>query len=113
MGSCGAPAYRLGSFIAMDFDTFMTSLTQPAPPAGCSPILKALWHCKRDEWEAAHDIAQEIPSPMGSRVHGLLHLIEGDVANAAYWYARANLPAVRDTSQIDAEWTKCVKAALA
>jgi len=62
---------------------------ESAPPAGLSPELQSLWLTKTDNWEAAHKIAQEIDSPMGSWIHAHLHVIEGDLANAAYWYNRA------------------------
>ena len=40
------------------------------------------------DWEAAHKIVQRDPSPEGSWAHGIVHLLEGDSANAAYWYRR-------------------------
>lgn len=41
------------------------------------------------DWEAAHKIVQQDASPHGSWAHGIVHLMEGDLANAAYWYRRA------------------------
>ena len=42
------------------------------------------------EMEKAHDIFQEHEgSPYYDWVHALIHRIEGDDANAAYWYRRA------------------------
>lgn len=96
----------------MDYATFTISLTAAQPPAGLSPALEALWFCKNERWEESHNIAQDIPSRLGSRIHGLLHLIEGDIGNAGYWYARANLPALRSKAEIPAEWERCVQAAL-
>src|SRR5688572_24799040 len=66
-----------------------SAATDSAPPAGLSPELQALWLAKKERWEDAHNIAQEIHTPDGSWIHALLHLIEGDTGNAAYWYARA------------------------
>ncbi|MCB1228346.1 MAG: hypothetical protein KDK99_21245 [Verrucomicrobiales bacterium] len=81
-----------------------TSAAQdPVAPAGLSPEQQALWLAKKGEWEKAHNIAQDIPSSMGSWIHALLHLIEGDVGNAHYWFARAQRPA-RRPSEIDALW---------
>jgi hypothetical protein len=40
---------------------------------------------------------------MGSWIHALLHLIEGDTGNAGYWYAKARKPA-RGLGEIDDEW---------
>ena len=48
------------------------------------------------DWQAAHVIAQRDGSALGSWAHGIVHLMEGDVANAGYWYHRAgrNVPDV-------------------
>lgn len=72
-------------------------------PTGLSPEAEALWHAKKGNWEEAHDIAQDIHTSLGSWIHALLHLIEGDVGNAGYWFARAGKPP-RPRSDIDALW---------
>lgn len=41
------------------------------------------------DWEAAHKIVQRDASREGSWAHGIVHLMEGDLDNAAYWYRRA------------------------
>lgn len=82
-----------------------SALSDPAPPAGLTPELKALWLAKKDRWEEAHNIAQDIHTPDGSWIHALLHLIEGDTGNAGYWYARASRTP-RSTRDIDAEWDR-------
>lgn len=61
-----------------------------------SPPLQALWWLRKGglamgpEWHKAHAICQ---TREGDRefdiVHALAHWIEGDEANAAYWYRRA------------------------
>lgn len=75
------------------------------PPAGLTPELRALWFTKAGRWEDAHNVAQDIHTPDGSWIHALLHLIEGDIGNAGYWYARAGRPA-RRREEIDAEWDR-------
>lgn len=74
-----------------------------APPADLNDELKALWHTKADNWEQAHNIAQDIDTSMGSWIHALLHLIEGDTGNAGYWFRRAGKPN-RSVSEIDQLW---------
>jgi hypothetical protein len=45
-------------------------------------------------WTAAHDICQAHEGePIFDRIHALIHRIEGDHANARYWYRRAGVPA--------------------
>lgn len=76
-----------------------------SPPPGLTPEMRALWFTKADRWDEAHGIAQDIHTPDGSWLHALLHLIEGDIGNAGYWYARAGRPA-RRREEIDAEWDR-------
>ena len=73
-------------------------------PSDLSPELQALWLTKKKRWDPAHDIAQEIHTQTGSWIHALLHRIEGDLGNAAYWYSRAGRPAIGNTGGIDEEW---------
>jgi hypothetical protein len=42
------------------------------------------------DWRAAHEIVQEDEeSPLSCWAHGIVHLMEGDVPNARYWYRQA------------------------
>ena len=92
----------------MTLDDFLESLENGADmPDGLSQELKSLWLAKKERWEDSHNIAQDIPSAMGSRIHGLLHAIEGDLGNAGYWYSKAGVPAIK-SSQIDTEWLDIV-----
>jgi hypothetical protein len=86
----------------MTYENFLTSLTQSEPPS-LTPPLHALWLCRNDQWEAAHNIAQDLHTPAGSWIHALLHLIEGDTSNADYWFHRAQKP-TRSIKEIDQEW---------
>lgn len=46
-----------------------------------------------DAWRRAHELAQRHEGePAYDRLHALLHRIEGDEPNAAYWYRRASEP---------------------
>lgn len=74
-------------------------------PDGLSGPLKALWLTKADRWHDAHDVAQDLGSKLGDWIHALLHLIEGDLGNSAYWYNRAGKPQPTQ-SEIDAEWRR-------
>ncbi|MEQ9301442.1 MAG: hypothetical protein RIF33_22885 [Cyclobacteriaceae bacterium] len=75
---------------------------QPHPDDLPSPLLKAMWLAARDDWEGAHNIAQDIETSDGNRIHGYLHWVEGDLPNADYWYRRAGMN--RPTTSLDKEW---------
>jgi hypothetical protein len=86
----------------MDLTAFRESLGQPAAPAGLSLALQALWHDARGDWEAAHGRAQDQDDRDGAWVHAYLHRKEGDLANAGYWYRRAQRPDA--SGALEAEW---------
>ena len=81
------------------------------PSESLSPELKSLWYTKAGRWDDAHDIAQDIPTKMGSWIHGLLHAIEGDFGNSGYWYHRAGETPITK-GEIDDEWEKLVEVNL-
>ena len=55
-------------------------------------LLDALAHLEQGDWQAAHLIVQHLDSLEGCWIHGIVHLMEGDLDNARYWYRRANRP---------------------
>jgi hypothetical protein len=85
--------------MANSFDTFILSLDGDAPPSFATPMLRAVWHGLRGDWDAAHDLAQAQDDPEGAWVHAWLHRIEGDLANATYWYDRAGRPVRSDATR--------------
>lgn len=76
-----------------------------------APLVRALWHDRRGDWDRAHSLAQDVHTPDGSRVHAYLHRREGDLGNAGYWYRRAGVPEV--TVPLDEEWTSLARELLA
>ena len=95
----------------MDVKRFETSLNDGAPPRTRSPLLEALWHERRGDWNRAHEITQDLPGPEAAWVHAYLHRREGDQSNASYWYRQAGRPIVRGS--LDDEWRSIVEALLA
>ena len=77
------------------FQAFVESLEGGEPPASATPLLRALRHGLRGEWDAAHELAQAQDDADGAWVHAWLHRIEGDLGNADYWYRRAGRPSRR------------------
>lgn len=94
----------------MTIEQFTASLAQPSPPAELPPVLRALWHDARGDWDEAHRIAQDVGDQTGAWVHAYLHRKEGDQGNAGYWYRRAGKPHATDSLQD--EWTRIVSALL-
>ena len=54
------------------------------------PIGTAIRYLRKGEWAKAHAIVQEDESKLGCWAHGIVHMQEGDLSNARYWYRRAH-----------------------
>ncbi|WP_049621048.1 hypothetical protein [Frateuria defendens] len=83
-------------------ETFERSLSQPQPPADCTPLLQGLWWAAHGDWRRAHELVQALPGREAARVHAYLHRVEGDLDNAGYWYRQAGeaMPA----TGLEEEW---------
>ncbi|KAA2216883.1 hypothetical protein [Maribacter flavus] len=75
-----------------DYTEFEATLLASHPTSDWPEGLKALWFDAKGDWEASHDIAQEMHNSLGSWIHAYLHRKEGDRFNAGYWYRQANRP---------------------
>ncbi len=53
-------------------------------------------------WFEAHNLVQNDHSLQGAWLHGILHIQEGDLEDAEYWYGRANRN-FRDRGTLDEE----------
>ncbi|MEM7025119.1 MAG: hypothetical protein AAF637_21415, partial [Pseudomonadota bacterium] len=71
---------------------------------------EAMWRDAKGEWDAAHGLAQAQDDADGAWVHAYLHRVEGDLANAGYWYRRAGKPVCQEP--LGDEWTTIVGALL-
>lgn len=50
----------------------------------------ALEHLAQGRWQAAHVIVQQDEQwNLSCWAHGIVHILEGDLDNARYWYRRA------------------------
>ncbi|TVZ14468.1 hypothetical protein [Maribacter sp. MAR_2009_72] len=72
-----------------NYSEFNSTLQLSDPPKDWPDALKAMWYDAQENWEAAHDIAQELHSKLGSWMHAYLHRKEGDRFNSGYWYRLA------------------------
>lgn len=72
-------------------------------PLARAELQRALGHLRRGDWQAAHEIVQnDERSALACWLHGIVHLMEGDQANARYWY-RAAGRAFPDKPDVPAE----------
>jgi hypothetical protein len=55
-------------------------------------IARVVRHLEAGEWQAAHALVQKDATSQGCWAHGIVHLVEGDLDNAKYWYRRARRP---------------------
>ena len=58
---------------------------------GAPRVLRsAVAHLENGDWRAAHEIVQkDEDSALSCWAHGIVHVMEGDLANARYWYREA------------------------
>ena len=66
-----------------------------------SQLQKAVEHLQAGDWQAAHEIVQrDEESPLACWAHGIVHIMEGDLPNARYWYGQAKraFPAKADAT---------------
>jgi hypothetical protein len=94
----------------MDISEFRESLKAAAPPDSLTSALQGLWWDGKGDWTKAHESAQRDEGPNGAWVHAYLHRKEGDLANAKYWYRRADRAAAY--GDLEKEWAAIVAALL-
>ena len=46
-------------------------------------------HLKAGRWTQAHNLVQQDDSAAAAWLHGIVHIQEGDLEDAEYWYDRA------------------------
>ena len=44
---------------------------------------------RQGKWDEAHRLVQNFNDNLSCLIHGYLHRVEGDLANAGYWYRQA------------------------
>lgn len=90
---------------------FKRSLADKTPPSGLSPALSALWWAGKSDWDKAHKIVMDAQGKDCAWVHAFLHRVEGDLANAGYWYREARRKPA--TGDVAAEWPAIAEELLA
>ncbi|MFZ6765711.1 hypothetical protein ACO0LM_01405 [Undibacterium sp. Di26W] len=51
---------------------------------------QVLAHMRQGQWNEAHDLVQSDDTLPGAWLHGILHIQEGDLEDAEYWYGKTN-----------------------
>lgn len=51
----------------------LSAAADASPPAGLTAAARTLWFAKAGQWDAAHDLCQDIPGSAGSWLHAYLH----------------------------------------
>ncbi len=94
----------------MTLDQFRGALQGAAPPGGLAAPLAALWWAAKGNWDRAHALVMDEASREAAWVHAYLHRVEGDLANARYWYGQAGRPPA--TALLEAEWAEIAQTLL-
>ena len=91
--------------------TLRASLSGAEPPSGLAVPAEALWWAAKGDWDKAHRLVQDQDSKEAAWVHAYVHRVEGDLANAGYWYRRAGRAETK--AALEDEWAEIVAALLA
>jgi hypothetical protein len=59
------------------------------PDRAPAPLVRALEFLEAGAWSPAHEIVQKESSAVAAWLHGIVHILEGDLDNARGWYRRA------------------------
>ncbi len=89
---------------------FKASLSGATPAPDLDAPLAALWWAAKGGWDQAHKIVQDESTADAAWVHAYLHRVEGDPANAGYWYRQAGQPVAK--GPVEAEWERIASALL-
>ena len=68
----------------------------------------ALGHLERGDWQKAHAIAQNDDSALGAWLHAIVHVQEGDLDNARYWFGQARRPFSPDIQSELSAFTRAI-----
>ena len=52
-------------------------------------LREVIAHLKANRWTQAHHLVQQVDASAAAWLHGIVHIQEGDLEDAEYWYARA------------------------
>src|SRR5262249_41974325 len=85
LGPGPRPGVKSEAELKKSFDKLLGNSNTQTEQSQLILALVLLWH---DHLDSAHTIAQDVATPAGSFVHGIMHRREPDYGNAAYWLRR-------------------------
>ena len=94
----------------MTFEEFQASTSQSEPPDALPLALQSLWWMEKGDWNRAHGLVDDAEGADECWAHAHLHRVEGDLANAGYWYRKARKPEAM--SELDNERREIIAALL-
>ena len=53
-------------------------------------LARAVDHLVAGDWQQAHTIVQKDESMLAAWIHGIVHILEGDLRNAQGWYGKTD-----------------------
>jgi hypothetical protein len=72
------------------------------PAEARTRLLDAVGVALEGDWRAAHEVAQEHEGDtVADWLHAVVHRMEGDLANAGYWYRRIGREMRKDVTERD------------
>jgi hypothetical protein len=95
----------------MTLAEFKRSVHKARPPPRLAPALVGLWWEAKGDWERAHAAIMDEAGKGCAWVHAYLHRVEGDLANARYWYGQAGK--APPSGKLGAEWDSIARELLA
>ena len=93
----------------MNYNQFILSLENEFSPNDTG-LLVAIWWERKGKWDKAYTNTQKIHTKDAALIHAYLHLREGDLPNANYWYRSAG--ELTFNGNMDDEWKFLVKRLL-
>lgn len=94
----------------MQFEQFNKSIAADNPPSTVNQYALSLWYDAKGDWDAAHNLIQDVQDTTAAWIHAYLHRKEGDIGNAGYWYRRAGKK--MPSCELAEEWEEIVRAVL-
>ena len=85
----------------MQYDDFIKLTKESDPPDVLNGVHLSLWYAVKDNWDMAHNLVQDINTETAAWIHAYLHRVEGDIANAQYWYDRARKEASSNLLELE------------